>query len=79
MPLFEVWSEGYLASGTAGVHTGAQKLGETIAADFATACSIVCSPMSFQKTHGDFDSKNLTVWGCELYRTQEEASASFGI
>jgi hypothetical protein len=78
MKTWEVWSEGYLATGMEGVPAPAQKLGEAQAETFKDACDLVCSSSTFQVRQGNYDPVRLTVWGCRLFDNKEEAQKSFG-
>ena len=75
MPLHEVWSEGYRASGDS---AGAHLLGCVEAETFAEACDILCSPPEWQKLNGGYDPQRKTVWGCRLFNNYADASRSFG-
>lgn len=65
MKTFEVWRTGYKTSAT--TFAPAKKLGSAEAETFAEACEIVCG------TANDFDKKQLTVWGCQLFDNEDEA------
>lgn len=87
---YEVWMEGYSATGE---HGSAQLLGKTLARNFAEACHIIeCENhlkyikechTSNQKGYDspgrwDYDPNRLTIWGCRLFWSKELASKSFG-
>lgn len=71
--LFEIWSEGYRATGEAGP---AYKCGTAYGMSFAEACA------AFAKTNAEFahnfDPVSLTHWGCKLFPTEAEARKSYG-
>lgn len=69
---FEIWEEGYAATGNSG---GAVCLGTFEGETFAKACK------AQNKTRRDpslFDEARLTYWGCRLFDNKEEAQRSFG-
>lgn len=66
---FDVWSEGYAATGESG---GAVYHGQATAASFREACVKVLGRNEL------FDPTRLTYWGCRLFPTEEEARRSFG-
>jgi hypothetical protein len=73
MNTFEIWSEGYAATGqSAGAMYHGTARGET----FKDAC------MSFAMSNPEFmsyfDKPSLAYWGCKLYPNQSDASRSFG-
>lgn len=69
MTEYEIWSEGYAASGDRG---GASLHGTATANSFAEACEIVLS--------GDFNfnKEQLTYWGCRLFGKETDARKTFG-
>lgn len=87
---YEVWMEGYAATGESGC---AHLVGKTFARNFAQACHIVMckrflewadkeNKPSYKQycTPGrwDYDPRNLSSWGCKLYWSQELASKTYG-
>lgn len=66
---FEIWSEGYSASGERG---SATLHGNVRARDFASACA-----WRFQG-RPDFDVGKLTLYGCRLFDNEAEARRSYG-
>lgn len=72
---YTIWSEGYVVPGVEGKPHPATLLGEAEGEDFREAC------FSFFANHPltpHFDASRLTVWGCKLYPTEEEARETFG-
>ncbi len=69
---FEVWSEGYNASGSSG---GAAHHGTVTASSFRAACDKV---FSGPKHRADYDAKRLTLWGCKLFDNERDARESYG-
>lgn len=78
MQRFEVWLEGYWATGMEDFPAPARKLGEVEAETFRDACVAICSPPEWQEHNGDFDVKRLTVWNCRLFDNEADARRSFG-
>lgn len=73
MKRWEIWSEGYSASGDAGtaVHHGSVK-----AATFKEACEQLADrDREFMRY---YDAERLTYWGCRLFDNEGEARATFG-
>lgn len=75
---FEIWSEGYLATGMEGIPACARKLAEVDADSFREACDKVCSDKSWQERNGDYNAERLTVWGCRLFDNEADARELFG-
>jgi hypothetical protein len=79
MNIFEVWMEGYVATGES---SGAHCLGTVEAENFDEACIKVAGEKSLDKTpEGELRrgrSGNYSIWACNLYPTEQEARASFG-
>jgi hypothetical protein len=72
---YEVWCEGYAANSERGC---AHRIGVVAAESFPEACDRLCSSAEFQKGHGEYDPKNLTVWGCNLFDNRHDAQRAFG-
>ncbi len=70
---FEIWSEGYAATGDSG---SAHFHGTAIGENFKDAC------ISFSNSNSEFkeyfDPSRMTYWGCELFDNEIEARKSFG-
>lgn len=75
MSLFEIWVEGYCASGDS---APARLLGRVEANTFEEACNILCSPEEWQQRNGNFNPAKGTVWGCKLFDNETDARALFG-
>ncbi len=78
MKKFEIWEEGYLATGMGGTPSRAHKIGEVSAETFQQACNTLCSPAWWQSKHGNYNPDRLTVWGCRLFDNETDARKSFG-
>lgn len=87
---YEVWSEGYSATGE---HSGCIFEGKATARNFAQACDIVMckkhlewiEKVNHPEYRGyepprkwDYDPNKLSVWACRLFWSKELASKSFG-
>lgn len=72
MSIYQVWSEGYAATGNSG---SAELLGEVEAGDFASACSVLFEGSERAKY---FDKQQLTYWGCRLFDNEQDARQAFG-
>ena len=64
---FEIWSEGYIASGTEGRKTDPVYHGTCRGNSFEDACRNLLEGNKY------FDSEELTHWGCKLYPSRFEA------
>lgn len=73
MKTWQVWMEGYLATGMEGQPSPARQLGVAAAETFADACEIICAGKEFQALNGTFDPVRLSVWGCRLYDNEAAA------
>lgn len=87
---YEVWCEGYAATGE---RSGATLLGKVLARNFAQACdTIMCKQhLAYIEQDNlpdnkeycpprtwDYNPQRLTVWGCRLYWDEMLARKSFG-
>ena len=73
MKTFEIWMEGYCATGEHGAHSF---LGTSKGNTFREA---VINFINKHPEHKDlFDEKYLTIWACRLFPTEEEAAKNFG-
>lgn len=72
MSTFEVWAEGYAATGESGTATF---FGMAEAPSFAAACAQL-----FNRPPHDayFNAKALTYWGCRLFDNEEAARRAYG-
>ena len=83
MQEYNIWEEGYAASGDYSLH---QLLGKAKGRTFREAVNTWVSTKTkelggikkFIEHYGEFDTIRLTLWGCRLYPTEEEAAKSFG-
>lgn len=72
MKRFEIWAEGYAATGENGT---ANLFGTASGATFKDACD------SFFRNREDahyYDPQDLTYWGCRLFDNEAKARESFG-
>ena len=73
METYNIWMEGYVATGEYGTHS---LLGTSKGNTFKEAV------VKWVSNHPDykslFDENRLTIWGCKLYPTEEEAKRTFG-
>ena len=67
--LYEVWEEGYAATGEGGP---AGLVGRVKARTFAEACDKLCGSKS------SYNSERLSVWGCRLFDNEFDARRSSG-
>lgn len=76
MKTWEVWSEGYRATGD---FARATLEGRVDAESFAEACRKACVDHGrWKEEPGGFDPKRLTVWGCRLFDNEADARKAFG-
>lgn len=70
---YEIWSEGYTATGQS---SGAMLLGYCHGTDLKDAC------INYAKQNAEFASyfsaERMTHWGCRLFDNREDAQRSFG-
>ncbi|KKN04082.1 hypothetical protein LCGC14_1100940 [marine sediment metagenome] len=73
MRRYEIWSEGYAATGE---HGTAVFLGSAEGKTFGDACvNFACENSGFSK---HFGQAQLTYWGCRLFDNEIGARKSFG-
>lgn len=87
---YEVWSEGYTATGERGTAT---LIGKTVARNFRQACDIVMCTRHLEQIQKEidpdykeyysqspwaYDPHTLKDWGCRLFWSEKEAKKSFG-
>ena len=73
MPKFEIWSEGFTATGTSGK---ACLRGVEVGKNFHEACKTF-----FGKNRGHhnlYNPEHNTYWGCRLFDNEIDARKSFG-
>jgi hypothetical protein len=78
--MFEVWSEGYAATGES---SGATFHGKTMAETFDEACiKLVGKDLDTDESEKDGYNRTsngkMSIWGCELFDNEKDARASFG-
>lgn len=69
MPKFQIWSEGYKATGEA---QKACPQGSVEANSFQEACD------ELFLDNQSYDSERLTIWGCRLFDNEDAAREAFG-
>lgn len=72
MTKYDVWMEGYLATGMEGMPCPATFVGTCEADSFKEACIKLCGNDS------NFNEDHLSVWGCRLYDNETSARRLFG-
>lgn len=73
METYNIWSEGYCATGGSGLHF---LLGTSKGNSFKEAViNWVNNDLDCKRF---FNKDKLTFWGCRLFPTEEEAAKSFG-
>ena len=73
MPVFQIWSEGYKATGESG---GAHRHGKAEGESFKEACCSFASKDSDFATY--FDESGMTYWGCKLFDNEVDARKLYG-
>jgi len=87
--LYEVWMEGYRATGENGTAT---LIGKAMARNFGQACHIVMASeylknakkeidertKRLDSVRWDYDPSSFTYWGCRLFWSEELARKSYG-
>ena len=82
MNKYDIWVEGYLATGMEGIPAKAQKLASNIEAN-----SFIEAVNKWYKSESDALNKHGTLsirdnraflWGCEVFSNEAEARKSFG-
>ena len=76
--IYQIWVEGYLATGMEGIPEKAQQVGAVEADNFQDACDKLCSPQELQDKWGYYSSDRKTLWGCKLFDNEQDARKSFG-
>lgn len=82
MPLYNIWSEGYLATGMEGIPAKAQLLASNVEGDnFVDAVYkwYQSEPDALREYGNLYIDKGIaSIWGCRLYDNEEDARKSFG-
>jgi hypothetical protein len=74
MKTFEVWAEGYSATGDRGYH---RLMGTAEAETFKEACDAVFAEAD-KEVREFYDPKRLSYWACRLFDNASEAAEAFG-
>jgi len=69
---WNIWSEGYSATGEHGTATFHGTVDTCVAPTFKKACAIMF------KGNNDFSPERMTHWGCELFDNEQDARKGFG-
>lgn len=75
---WEVWSEGYLATGMEGIPATAQFHGKFNGETFRDACDKWAETLSDDYSKSCYDGERLTFWACRLFDNEADARKSFG-
>ena len=74
MKQFEIWTEGYAATGGSSCH---QLICTQVGINFKDAC-VRAHIAGKLEGHGNYDPVGNTVWGCRLFDNASDAAKSFG-
>ena len=74
MKTFQVWSEGYMATGE---HGTAQYHGEWRAKDFKEACKTMMMSENWDMDNY-YDEQANTYWACRFFDNEENARKAYG-
>lgn len=78
MKTWEIWAEGYLATGMDGIPARASLMGRSKGETFLDACSqLFKANPKFDGTYY-YDAKRNTYWGCRLFDNEADARKLFG-
>jgi len=73
MKVYDIWAEGYAATGESG---GATLVGQACGETFKAACDKYATyDEGFKKL---YDPLRLTYWGCKLFDNRHDAQERFG-
>ncbi len=75
---YEVWSEGFLATGMNGRPAPAKLLATVEADSFSGACDKLLATDAGNEAFGPYDRERRTVWGCRLFDNEADARRAFG-
>jgi hypothetical protein len=75
MKKFQIWVEGYRATGE---HGNARFLSEMMATSFQEACDNFFKDKKDENKWGKYNSKKMSVWGLQLFDNEEDARKSNG-
>ena len=71
MKVFEIWSEGFIATGDSGPAT---YHGTQVAETFRQACKLFFG----EQNDANFNLDRLSYWGCGLFDNEKDARKAFG-
>ena len=73
---YEVWMEGYCATGQSATH---EFIGKEEANNFKKACKIAMRKWASKEDYETYyDEDNMTFWGCRLFDNESDAARGFG-
>lgn len=79
---FDIWTEGYIATGMEGIPARAQKLASNIEAEsfIEAAKKWYRSEPNASSRFGDLDVRNgiVYLWGCRLFDNEQDARKVYG-
>jgi hypothetical protein len=78
MKEWEIWSEGYLATGMEGIPETAQLMGKFVANSFKEACDKWAATLTDPYSKSCYDGERLMFWACGLFDNEADARKSFG-
>lgn len=77
MPKYEIWMEGFRLNGE-GEEAGANLLGEAEGDTFRDAVTRWLAENPIYKIDFRIDNGSMSIWGCQLFPSREEAARTFG-
>ena len=75
MTTWDIWVEGYAATGQTGSH---QMMAKGVEADTFKEAVIKFSKTEEAEGYGHFNEERPTFWGCRVFDNHKDASKSFG-
>ena len=78
MKKFNLWTEGYLATGMEGIPAKATFWGEFQANSFKEAIQMWKDTLTDPYSISCVDVENKTFWGCRFYDNESDARKAFG-
>lgn len=75
VPFFDVWCEGYRATGE---HGTASFLGRFPGATFRDAVITAMHQQEWEQRDGLFNEERLSYWGCKFYDNETDARRRYG-
>lgn len=78
MKEWEIWSEGYLATGMEGAPAKAQLYGKFYGETFRDACDQWAKTLTDPHSISCYNAERLSFWVCRLFDNETDARKSFG-